>query len=58
MILAVFVALAVSAGIASAGIASLADAATILINSTAHSGPHDNTVGSVGGCPAGNYGSA
>jgi hypothetical protein len=42
MILAVGVALAVTAGIASAGIASLASGAAILINATSHSGPHDN----------------
>jgi hypothetical protein len=42
MILAVVVALAVTAGIASAGIASLASGAAILINATSHSGPHDN----------------
>jgi hypothetical protein len=40
MILAVIVALAVFAGIASAGIASLASGAAVLINATSHSGPH------------------
>jgi hypothetical protein len=41
-ILAVLVALAVTAGIASAGIASLASGAAVLINATSHSGSHDN----------------
>jgi hypothetical protein len=49
MILAAFVALAVTAGIASAGIASLANAATTLISATGHSGPYDNTANSLGG---------
>jgi hypothetical protein len=46
MVLAVVVALAVTAGIASAGIASLASGAAILINATSHSGPHDNIASS------------
>ncbi|HEY4172556.1 MAG TPA: hypothetical protein VGM42_05965 [Rhodopila sp.] len=37
MMLAAFVALAVTAGIASAGIASLANGATILFNAVGHS---------------------
>jgi hypothetical protein len=49
MILAAFVALAVTVGIASAGIASLADAATTLINATSHSDRHVNTAYSLGG---------
>ena len=56
MILAAFVALTVTAGIASAGIASLADAATILISATGHSGPYDNTANSLGGRWAGGGG--
>jgi hypothetical protein len=56
MILAVFVALAVTAGIASAGIDSLANAATILISATGHSGPYDNTANSLGGCYIGGGG--
>ena len=50
MMLAVFVAVAVTAGIASAGIASLADAATVLINATSHSDPHANIANSLHGC--------
>jgi hypothetical protein len=42
MVLAVIVGLAVTAGIASAGIASLASGAAVLINATSHSGPHDS----------------
>jgi hypothetical protein len=49
VILAAFVALAVTAGIASAGIASLADGAAVLINASSHSDPHDNTTSSLGG---------
>jgi hypothetical protein len=45
MILAVFAALAVTAGVASVGVASLADAATILISASSHSGAYDNTLG-------------
>ena len=48
MILAAFVALAVTIGIASAGIASLANAATALVNAYGHSGPHDNIDTSLG----------
>jgi hypothetical protein len=48
MILAVFAALAVTAGVASAGVASLADAANILISATSHSGTYDSTANSVG----------
>ena len=39
----VFVALAVTAGIASAGIASLDKGAAVLINASSHSDPNDNT---------------
>jgi hypothetical protein len=49
-ILAGLAALAVTAGIAAAGIASLADGATTLINATAYSGPHGNVANSLGGC--------
>ena len=42
MVFAAFVALAVTAGIASAGINSFADGAAILINATSHSIAHDN----------------
>jgi hypothetical protein len=42
MVLAAFVALTLTAGIASAGIASLADGAAVLINASSHSGPQDN----------------
>jgi hypothetical protein len=42
MILAVIVGLAVTAGIASAGIASLASGAAVLISASSRSGPHDN----------------
>ena len=48
MVLAAFVALAVTAGIASAGIASLADGVTALINASGHSDLHDDTVNSFG----------
>jgi hypothetical protein len=63
MILAVFVAVAMtagiaSAGIASAGIASLADGVSVLINASSHSDPHDNTINSPSGRNAGNYGDA
>jgi hypothetical protein len=49
MIFAVFVAVAVTVGIASAGIASLANGATVLFNASTHSGPYDNTANSLGG---------
>jgi hypothetical protein len=55
MILAAFVAVTVTAGIASAGIASLANGATILLSATAHSGPYDNAANSLGGRAAGTY---
>jgi hypothetical protein len=53
VILAVVVALAVTAGIASAGIASLASGAAVLINATSHSGPHDNIADSASRSAAG-----
>ena len=43
MILAAFVALAVTAGVASAGIASLANGATVLINAVGHSDVQENS---------------
>lgn len=41
-ILTVVVAIAITAGIASAGIASLASGVAVLINATCHSGLHDD----------------
>lgn len=57
-ILTVVVAIAITAGIASAGIASLASGVAVLINATCHSGLHDdiayspsrNSAG-IRGCP-------
>jgi hypothetical protein len=49
MVLAAFVAATLTAGIASAGIASLADGAAVLINASSHSDPHDNATNSLGG---------
>jgi hypothetical protein len=49
MILAAIVALVVTTGVASAGIASLADAATILISAIGHPDPYGNTVNGLGG---------
>jgi hypothetical protein len=43
MMLAAFVALAVTAGIASAGIASLANGATLLLNAVAQSAAQEST---------------
>jgi hypothetical protein len=48
MVLAAFVAIAVTAGIASAGIASLADGVAVLINASSYSNPHDNTNNGLG----------
>jgi hypothetical protein len=47
MILAAFLALTVTAGIGSTGIASLADGAAVLINASSHSDPPDNTTNSL-----------
>jgi hypothetical protein len=58
MVLAVFVALAVTAGIASAGIASLASGVSVLINASSHSAWHDNTINSLSGPSVGNDGDA
>jgi hypothetical protein len=55
MILAAFVALTVTAGIASAGIASLANGATTLLSATAQSGPYNSAANSLGGRAAGTY---
>lgn len=48
MILAAFIALAVTAGIASAGIASLASGAAILLDATSHPGSHGDIAYSPG----------
>jgi hypothetical protein len=53
MILAAFVALTVTAGVASAGIASLANGATTLLSATTHSAPVDDAANSIGGRAAG-----
>jgi hypothetical protein len=55
MVLAAFVALTVTAGIASAGMASLANGATTLLSATAHSGPYNNAANGLGGRAAGTY---
>jgi hypothetical protein len=49
MILAVFVAFAITAGIASVGIASLDNAVAVLINASSHSDPYENATNSLGG---------
>jgi hypothetical protein len=55
MMLAAFIAFTVTAGIASVGIASLANGATTLLSATAHSGPYDNAANSLGGRAAETY---
>jgi hypothetical protein len=49
MILAAFAALGVTAYIASAGIASLANGVAVLINAYSHSDPYENATNSLGG---------
>jgi hypothetical protein len=49
MILAAFVALGMTAGIAWVGVASLDNGVAVLINASSHSDPYDNTTNSHGG---------
>jgi hypothetical protein len=58
MVLAMFVALAVTAGIASAGVASLADGVSVLINASSHWDPHESPISSLRSHSAHKYGDA
>jgi hypothetical protein len=51
MIIAAFVAVAATAGIASVGIASLANGAAILINASSHLDPRGNIAGASSDAP-------